>query len=213
MLVVQRETPAHGDKTDPNFQYGVTQAYVALAILVSLFSLLWNHKFANKRVYFFSTDRSLQSSCHLEYNISLQIISFVVTSVALIVSTRIGARRLNIAATFRRAAASRNNQDDESASLLNPSGERSNGDLATAGARGGIEDDEAAATESLVPIEDLMHSSSSDTPNRSAQCSTQCCAMNPTTRSRLPGTVCCIGSLHFQTKRRIYCRKVVKVAF
>jgi hypothetical protein len=32
--VVERETPAHGDKTDPNFQYGTTQAYVALVILV-----------------------------------------------------------------------------------------------------------------------------------------------------------------------------------
>jgi hypothetical protein len=36
-LVVQRETPAHGDKTDPNFQYGTTQAYVALVILVIIY--------------------------------------------------------------------------------------------------------------------------------------------------------------------------------
>ena len=35
LLVVQQETPAHGDKTDPNFQYGTTQAYVTLVILVS----------------------------------------------------------------------------------------------------------------------------------------------------------------------------------
>ena len=37
LLVVQRETPAHGDKTDPNFQYGTTQAYVALVILVIIY--------------------------------------------------------------------------------------------------------------------------------------------------------------------------------
>ena len=35
--MVQRETPAHGEKTDPNFQYGTTQAYVALVILVSYY--------------------------------------------------------------------------------------------------------------------------------------------------------------------------------
>jgi hypothetical protein len=65
LLVVKQETPAHGDKTDPNFQYGVTQAYVALVILVSLnefcfgsFLLLLKTK--NKEsINFFSVEDSL----------------------------------------------------------------------------------------------------------------------------------------------------------
>lgn len=37
LLVVGKETQAHGDKRDPNFQYGITQAYVALFVLVVSF--------------------------------------------------------------------------------------------------------------------------------------------------------------------------------
>ncbi|TRY74981.1 hypothetical protein TCAL_12136 [Tigriopus californicus] len=37
LLVVGKETQAHGDKRDPNFQYGMTQAYVALVVLVVSF--------------------------------------------------------------------------------------------------------------------------------------------------------------------------------
>jgi hypothetical protein len=37
LIVVDRETSAHGSKTDPNFQYGTTQAYVALVVLVLSF--------------------------------------------------------------------------------------------------------------------------------------------------------------------------------
>ena len=37
LLSVGQETVPHGGKVDPNFQYGKTQAYVALAVLVICF--------------------------------------------------------------------------------------------------------------------------------------------------------------------------------
>ncbi len=37
LLTVGSETTPHGDKVDPNFQYGETQAYVALGVLVTCF--------------------------------------------------------------------------------------------------------------------------------------------------------------------------------
>ncbi len=37
LVVVSRETKTHGGKTDPNFQYGVTQVYVALIVLLTAF--------------------------------------------------------------------------------------------------------------------------------------------------------------------------------
>ncbi len=48
--MVERETPAHGDKTDPNFQYGTTQAYVALVILVGEASAFSIQIFFNQSV-------------------------------------------------------------------------------------------------------------------------------------------------------------------
>jgi hypothetical protein len=37
MVIVADETPKHADKTDPNFQYGTTQAVVALIVLILSF--------------------------------------------------------------------------------------------------------------------------------------------------------------------------------
>ena len=37
LMVVKDETPKHGDKVDPNFQYGVTQACFSLVLLLLSF--------------------------------------------------------------------------------------------------------------------------------------------------------------------------------
>lgn len=55
LLVVPEETPAHGEKTDPNFQYGSTQAYVALVILIVSFivtsiCVIFSQRFSSRRL-------------------------------------------------------------------------------------------------------------------------------------------------------------------
>lgn len=56
LLTVGRETKAHGDKTDPNFQYGETQAFVALVILVISFlvtvaAMILGQRCQSRRMY------------------------------------------------------------------------------------------------------------------------------------------------------------------
>merc|ERR1719154_358875 len=46
-------TPAHGEKTDPNFQYGTTQAVVALVIIIlslasTVFSMILGQRYQPK---------------------------------------------------------------------------------------------------------------------------------------------------------------------
>ena len=88
----------------------------------------------------------------------LQLISFVITSVALIVSQRLGTRRLNLVAAFKRAnsnVVARGNgasAADESNPLLTSTDDRSSGESGS----GSRENEDAI--ERLVPIEDLMYS-------------------------------------------------------
>jgi hypothetical protein len=99
----------------------------------------------------------------------LQIISFVITSIALILSQRLGARRLNLAASLKRAASENLRIEDESNPLL-----------AASGSEPRVDSDEL---ESLVAIEDLMFSSNSNRVS-GGSCSTQCCATNTNSRGR-----------------------------
>jgi len=53
MLVVPDETPAHGDKINPNFQYGTTQAVTALVmllicLLITVWSLVMTQRYKKK---------------------------------------------------------------------------------------------------------------------------------------------------------------------
>lgn len=56
LLTVGRETEAHGKKTDPNFQYGETQAYVALTVLTASFlitvvAMILGQQMQHRRLY------------------------------------------------------------------------------------------------------------------------------------------------------------------
>lgn len=51
LLVVSQETEAHGSKKDPNFQYGETQAYVALIVLILTFLVTLISMIATQRIH------------------------------------------------------------------------------------------------------------------------------------------------------------------
>ncbi len=55
MVIVADETPRHAEKTDPNFQYGLTQAVVALVVLVLSFlvtsiSMILTQRYRRRRL-------------------------------------------------------------------------------------------------------------------------------------------------------------------
>lgn len=70
LVVVQHETPKHGDKVDPNFQYGVTQACFSLVLLLlsfftTIISLIVSQRFTRNSERESTSEDDLQDTfCH-----------------------------------------------------------------------------------------------------------------------------------------------------